>query len=554
MHQRCVDFRLARGASARCTECRVQSIFLTDEQEVWETAVVAWMRKTYEECFEPGRLAVEADPLSASKNRLLGDLYWEGLGTEEDRQQARGYYESAMQGTDDSVSSGYAAFRLGIVSHSELLFEDALAKFEFAQQRGHDEAEERVRYINSLLACLERSKTDRRALRHFDRRLRSDRQFARRVVEIQGFSLDFLCDEFKEDEELVFEAARQNVYALQFASSSLRSNFAFLERLIGTTTWAETSITGKVQSPRGVCVGSGWALEFVSEEMQANPELVSLAVQSSGAALKHASKELRKEAQLVTKAVKQDGLALEFAGKSLRDNAEVVFAAVSQNASAMKFASERLRGDADFMLSAMRRSSFALRYASRELREDRDFIMEAIKHDGLALRWAYEHLVTDPDLLLEAEQRCGWALSQAPKELLQNSEFMLKAINKNNQALRFASEEFRNDHASIEQAVKTKGSAMQFAPKLCRGDEALVIAAARENNSSLFFADEELRENPEFLNKALNQEKKPRRRSVGSKSSVGSKGSKSSMGSKMTTDGRRSSGSKTREASKEIID
>ena len=44
-------------------------------------------------------------------------------------------------------------------------------------------------------------------------------------------------------------------------------------------------------------------------------------------------------------AVKQDGLALEYASDRLRDNPEIVKIAVKQDGFALEYASDRLQGD-----------------------------------------------------------------------------------------------------------------------------------------------------------------------------------------------------------------
>lgn len=538
MHQRCVDYRLKRNASARCPECRVKTITLSEDQELWEASVIAWMRGKYEECIEPTLEAIERDPTSSGKNRMMGDLYYEGKGLPKDLELAKVYYMAAKNGSDDHASAGHAAYRVGEMLLSEIKYEESLGLFEFAYLWKFPKAKEMVDFVRSIIECLEVLPTDRRALRRYSTRLRENWFFIRRAVEIQGFALDFACDALKNDEEIVFEAVKQNSLAFQFASEELRGSKEFVGRLLGDTSWQEDSPrSNKNLEPRGISVGSGWVLEWASEELKGDRATVLAAVLHSGGALKFASTRLQADKEVVGEACSQDGLALEHASAELQADAEVVTAAVKQNASAFKFASEALRGDSEFVLALIHHSSFAFRYASRELREDREFVMLAIKKDGLSLRWAYEGLREDPDLLLEAQQRCGWTLAQAPQELLHDHDFMLKAIAKNSQALNFASEEFRNDHQSLVEAVRTKGSALQFTPNVVRGDRGLVAAAVKQNCGCMYFADEELRADATFLNASLGPQIKRR-------SSLASLGSKTPVGSKASVPGRRASNSK----------
>ena len=54
----------------------------------------------------------------------------------------------------------------------------------------------------------------------------------------------------------------------------------------------------------------GWALEFASEELQSDHEIVMAAVSQYGVALKHASEELQSDHEIVLAAVSQNGSAL----------------------------------------------------------------------------------------------------------------------------------------------------------------------------------------------------------------------------------------------------
>ena len=75
---------------------------------------------------------------------------------------------------------------------------------------------------------------------------------------------------------------------------------------------------------------NGRALEFASEELRADKEVVLAAVQQDGQALWGASEELRGNRQVVLAAVQQDGSAHEYASAELQGDIEVVLAAVKQ--------------------------------------------------------------------------------------------------------------------------------------------------------------------------------------------------------------------------------
>ena len=74
-------------------------------------------------------------------------------------------------------------------------------------------------------------------------------------------------------------------------------------------------------------VKDGWALEFASEELQGDREVVLAAVRQNGLALQHASAELKMDRELVLAAVKRYGCALEYASEALRGDPGIIAAA-----------------------------------------------------------------------------------------------------------------------------------------------------------------------------------------------------------------------------------
>jgi len=501
MHQKCIDEKLRRGATGWCSECRVSKIKPTPEQLAWEKALDFWIRKAYDDCFREASIAVVTDLQSPHVNSILGDLYNQGLGVEQDKEKAKAHFDVAMAGGD-----AHSAMEVGHYYKAKRCFKEASDAYETSLRYGAEDAEERVIFLQKCEAAFEALKTSRRHMRLVDAKLRADREFVLLAVAIEGHALEFASEELQADAEIVFEAVQQAGYSLQFAAPTLRDDSEFISRLV-------------------VAVG-GWVLEFASESVCRDRQVVLAAVRKDGGALRYADSRLQADAEVVSCAVRQDGLALEFASENLRSHADMVAEAVVQNASALRFASDCIRGDGNWLLSVMRQSScFLFYHAATELRSDRTFVRKVLKLDGLALRFATEELANDPELLLEAlgsrgqkwsssandeapfsveaGQRCGWVLSKAPKELLDDRAFMLKAAKQSSQALNFASERLRSDHSSVLEVVKTKGSSLQFVPQICLGDRGLVCQAVKKESSAMFFANEELREDTTFLNEAL---------------------------------------------------
>ena len=122
------------------------------------------------------------------------------------------------------------------------------------------------------------------------------------------------------------------------------------------------------------------------------------------AALQYASEELKKDKDVVMVAVAQNGLALEYASDELKNDKEVVMAAVTQKGLALQYASAELKNDKEVVLAAVAQNVLALKYASDDLKNnDKDVVMAAVAQDGYALQYASDELKKDKEVVLAAE-------------------------------------------------------------------------------------------------------------------------------------------------------
>ncbi|CAE8591157.1 unnamed protein product, partial [Polarella glacialis] len=100
--------------------------------------------------------------------------------------------------------------------------------------------------------------------------------------------------------------------------------------------------------------------------------------------------------------VKLEPMALEYASESVRADREVLREAVKKCGSALRFASPALAADRVLVLEAVAQNGGALMYATAALRDDRGFVLEAIKLGPGALLVAPEALRSDRSFVVDA--------------------------------------------------------------------------------------------------------------------------------------------------------
>ena len=101
-------------------------------------------------------------------------------------------------------------------------------------------------------------------------------------------------------------------------------------------------------------------------------------------------------------AVNQNGLALEFASDEMKGNKDVVMAAVGQFGLALQYASVKLKKDGEVVMAAVNNNGLALQYASVKLKKDIEVVMAAVRSRGSALFYAYDTMKNNPLVLFTA--------------------------------------------------------------------------------------------------------------------------------------------------------
>ena len=115
-------------------------------------------------------------------------------------------------------------------------------------------------------------------------------------------------------------------------------------------------------------------------------------VKRNGHYLQYASEELKNNKEVVLEAVKQNGNALQYTSKELKNDKEVVLISVEENGYALQFASEILKNDKEVVLEAVKQNGNAFEFASEILRIDKVFISELIKQNIFIYRFINPHL------------------------------------------------------------------------------------------------------------------------------------------------------------------
>jgi hypothetical protein len=224
------------------------------------------------------------------------------------------------------------------------------------------------------------------------------------AVSIDGLLLQFASETLQSNKNVGMIAVTNDGMSLQWCSDGLKTDEDVLTAAIKEDGMA-LSFTRLSIIRRDLCI---LALESNPEIFRHMPfhrndkELALLAVSDSGSKFEHTSGEglmlefvsdnLKKNRDVVTAAVTFDGMSLLFAHETLQDDDVIVMTAIKENGMALQFASPKLKKRRDIVIAAVTQNEEtgpAILDADPIFKDDLDMLMLAIEHDGGADMYEY---------------------------------------------------------------------------------------------------------------------------------------------------------------------
>jgi hypothetical protein len=158
-------------------------------------------------------------------------------------------------------------------------------------------------------------------------------------------------------------------------------------------------------------------------------------------------------------AVGRNGLSLQYFTEELRSDRQLVLLAVQNRVESFQFAADHLKTDVRFVLEVMRNGGVdgwkAFEYASGMLRSRHDFVLSAVQQSAWVLRYAAPKLQTNIEIVRAALKQDGLALQIMPEELRNNREMVEIAVSQNGWAIGYAGKKLAADAQIKALACKT---------------------------------------------------------------------------------------------------
>lgn len=167
--------------------------------------------------------------------------------------------------------------------------------------------------------------------------LKSNKSFILEVLQKNrlrsGFTIDFLDESLKRDQEVAKLALDINSKNLEYIDISLRDNKDFIAKYLKANAFIYQFLSDNLRADRNIALEvidkNPYVLNFVSDELKKDWVLVKKAIAKQGGTLQYADKTLRSDFNLVKEAILQNGEAIVYAEPALRNNKELVLLAIN---------------------------------------------------------------------------------------------------------------------------------------------------------------------------------------------------------------------------------
>jgi SpoVK/Ycf46/Vps4 family AAA+-type ATPase len=244
-------------------------------------------------------------------------------------------------------------------------------------------------------------------------------------------------------------------------------------------------------------------LQYASEILKNDREIVLESVKSDAASLEYAASELIYDRDFISDLIKINISALEYVPKKLFAERSFIELLVRVNIETLEFVSKELLQDSDFVFDLVNIDISVLKYIPKEDLEERSFVEGLVRVNAETLKFVSKKLLQDPVFVHDLVKIDTSVLKYLPKKLLGEPAFILELINLNTSIIQYLPEKFRSDKDIFHEIVKKDKSVFQYAVDTLREDQAYILQMIDDDASILQYISENLKDQRKFFNEAI---------------------------------------------------
>jgi len=369
-----------------------------------------------------------------------------------------------------------------------------------------------------------------------DENLRSDRQLALFVIDLDALMLEHMDESLRDDFEVVLLAVKSEALAVRYASERLFHTFQICFQVIQHKS---SSFFGRVEVidliPQEYfdnfeMMISGVAcqhrlIDNVSQRLKSDREFVLRVIRIKGSMLEHVDPIFLQDREVVCEALATAGYLISLNEDWLKDK-ELALIAVESSPSSIYSLDAALKQDRDVVLASLKRPSTSamwFRTIPQHMWKDHELLDALFKGNGRCLKFFARNRnlseALSKDAILLALQQDGLAIQYLPKKWRWDEELVQAALARDGLALQYLWESDKDANSNTENedrppsisphsretiliALCQNGLALQYSP-LC--DQEFALAAVQENGMALRYCSPSVGSNKDVVLAAVRE-------------------------------------------------
>jgi hypothetical protein len=193
------------------------------------------------------------------------------------------------------------------------------------------------------------------SLRHASERLRKDPLFVRRMLEICGRNIEYAEEWMKRDRSFVLAAAHAGSRILEHVPADFTDDEEVMLQVIGENGFSLKDASERLRTDKGFILKAldmGLYYTAIEGPLAGDRDVVLRAMQVHPHEFKEIPAVFRGDREIALAVLSRKGgygRYIEYCSEALRDDPDIVISALLDTAGNLRYASERLKGDIDFL-------------------------------------------------------------------------------------------------------------------------------------------------------------------------------------------------------------
>lgn len=337
-----------------------------------------------------------------------------------------------------------------------------------------------------VLVCV---KSNGNNLRFASERIKSDYDVVLAAVKSIGESLQYASEQLKSELEIIKHACIKDINAISYINDSYKCNKEFLEYTIKTARYSECKffkdLPLNIRCDKDIiliCLLLSFSiLEHVPDEVKtiltSDKKFMLPIIKNNSSGYVFISEDLKADNDFITIAVSNDGTLLKHAIKYTSDK-NIILSAINNNCDAFNYIPKSLSKDKDFIKEAFIINYYIAEYFDDVIKNDNKFMFELIKINGKIIDYLPFYYLYDIDIVKAAISTNGDLLNRLPENFQSDEEIVTMSVRINGVSLEDASSELRQNEKICLIAVTQNPNSLQY----CINPSKIVIHTAVKQN------------------------------------------------------------------------